>query len=268
MRGCRRVLEAYGWIGIAVLAAQAAHMTTAFGLGGLLLVRAQRMRDLLPALLGLQLLLAMGIGYLLLAAAAVIDQFAPERSVAGVAALMGVGYLSTIAGLLATLVFTHRVFRPGLASGHALVWSIGGLMLIGWLAFGVVEGFDPGFRGTWFFIMLYGIVAANLWVAWEPLRYWVVARRRLSLGLAEPLVVDRFLLWGLGSLARTAMALCGPAADRLIPLLGADSHLLASAVVLCAASGLGLFASVSYWLPFFPTRAYIRFVERRAALGF
>jgi hypothetical protein len=262
------VLEAYGWIGIAVLAAQAAYMTTAFGLGGLLLVRAQRARDPLQALLGLQLLLAMGVGYLLLAAAAVLDRFAPERSVAGIAALMGVGYLSTIVGLIATLVFNHRVFRAGRAFGHAMVWSIGGLMVIGWLAFGVVERFDPGFRGTWFFIMLYGIVAANLWVAWEPLRYWVGARRRLALGLADPLVVDRFLLWGLGSLARTTMALSGPIADRVMPMLGADSQLLVSALVLCAASGLGLFASISYWLTFFPTRAYVRFVERRAAFGF
>jgi hypothetical protein len=169
---------------------------------------------------------------------------------------------------VATLVFTHRVFRSGRASGHALVWSIGSLMLTSWLGFGVVERFDPGFRGTWFFIMLCGIVAANLWVAWEPLRYWVVARRRLALGLADPLVVDRFLLWGLGSLARTAMAVVGPIADRVMPMLGADSQLVATALVLCAASGLGLFASVSYWLTFFPTRGYVRFVTRRAALGF
>ena len=44
--------------------------------------------------------------------------------------------------------------------------------------------------------------------------------------------------------------------------------LRATLVVLCVASGLGLFASVSYWLTFFPTRAYARFVQRRAAFGF
>jgi hypothetical protein len=64
------------------------------------------------------------------------------------------------------------------------------------------------------------------------------------------------------------MAVVGPIADRVMPMLGADSQLVATALVLCAASGLGLFASVSYWLTFFPTRGYVRFVTRRAALGF
>ena len=43
------------------------------------------------------------------------------------------------------------------------------------------------------------LCTANLlWGAVESLRYYALMRRRLRLGLADPLVTNRFLLWGLG----------------------------------------------------------------------
>ena len=39
---------------------------------------------------------------------------------------------------------------------------------------------------------------SSLWGAAESLRYFSMMRRRAKLGLADPLVTNRFLLWGLG----------------------------------------------------------------------
>jgi hypothetical protein len=76
-------------------------------------------------------------------------------------------------------------------------------------------------------------------------------------------VADRFLLWGLGSLARAVMVVMGPAAVLALALLDADVRISFSAATLMVASTMGLAASVAYWLTFNPTAAYERWVERR-----
>ena len=113
--------------------------------------------------------------------------------------------------------------------------------------------------------MIGGILAANLWVALEPLFYRRRLLRRLQLGLAEPLVVDRFLLWGCGSLTRTAMVVAGGITSLVEHHTVLGSSLPLTVGVLVFVSACGLFTAVAYWLTFFPTQRYARWVTRRDA---
>jgi hypothetical protein len=260
------MLEAYGSIGIFAGIAQLLYLVTAFVLAAHLLSRATHQKGTSPELLlGLHLLLAMGFGYLLISVA-VVDAQQGRSLGAGIAgALMGFGYLATILGLIATLVFNRRVFREDSGWARLFVWATATAMLVGWAGFGLVDGFPPVFEGPWLWTMMTGILAANFWVAIEPLHYHRLMRRRLRLGLAEPLVVNRFLLWGCGSMARTTMVLLGLLAPYLERNLSPVALLTATAGILIFASACGFFTSVTYWLTFFPTRRYVRWVEKRAA---
>ena len=258
------MLEIYGSTGILAGIAQTLYLATAFGVGALLLTRAARSGDRHQRLLGWHLILAMGVGYLLLSIAVATIELgiAMDPTVRGW--LVGLGNLATVSGLWATLVFTREVFRPDRADARTAVWILTALMAGGFAVYGLSGGFPSARYGSWgAATMLAGIVGANLWVSWEPLRYHVRLRRRLKLGLAEPVVVDRFFLWGLGSAARLVLVLFGVGSALLVRHLEPSEALAFSKFVLAGTSVCGLIASVAYWLAFHPTPAYLRWVERR-----
>lgn len=162
-------------------------------------------------------------------------------------------------GLACPLLFTWRVFRPAsrrAAAGFVAMVLASLVVLQGYASSGAFG--DPLYRGAWFWIeaAIYGIGFG--WCAAEPLRFHSLMRRRLRLGLAEPLVVNRFLLWGL--------ACCGALGAILVPVsfellaLANETGLIAGLSASCA-----LVSLVAYALAFFPPRAYGLWLERRAA---
>lgn len=258
------MLEIYGSTGIFAGIAQTIYLLTAFGVGGLMLVRARRSGDPHQRLLGWHLILAMGVGYLLLSIAVATLELGIAMDPMLRGSFVGLGNLATCAGLLATLIFTRNVFRPESAGARAVVWILSGMMAVGFAVYGLTGGF-PGARyeswgaGT----MLAGIIGTNLWVSWEPLRYHLLMRRRLKLGLADPVVVDRFLLWGVGSASRLVLVVFGVGSALIVRHLEPATALAYSKLVLAGTSACGLAASVAYWLAFHPSPAYLRWVERR-----
>jgi len=258
------MLEIYGSTGIIAGIAQTIFLMTAFGVGGLLLVRAGRSGDPHQRLLGWHLILAMGVGYLLLSIAVATIELgiAMDPTLRGV--LVGLGNLATASGLFATLIFTRNVFRPDAPAANAAVWVLTAMMAAGFTIYGLTGGFPTARYDSWGAgLMMAGIVGTNLWVSYEPLRYHRLMRRRLKLGLAEPVVVDRFLLWGVGSAARLALVLFGVGSALYVRNLEPATALTFSKLVLVGTSACGLVASVAYWLAFHPTPAYQRWVERR-----
>jgi hypothetical protein len=251
-------------MGIVAGLAQALYLTAAFVLSGHLLARARRSRDLAPLLLGVQLLFAMGFGYLLCAAGTSLAMLSKEPSPRLVAGLLASGNVSTMVGLSAALLFNWRVFSPG---ERWPLWLGGGFaasMLAGWLGSAASGAFETGsYTNGWFLLLNASMLAINLWVGIEPLVYHAKLRKRVRLGLAEPLIVDRFLLWGLGSLARAALIVMGPIGELLLRSLGDEGRHTFTTVSVAIASALGLAASVAYWLTFNPTAAYARWVKRR-----
>lgn len=258
------MLESYGVIGVVAGVAQVVYLTAAFVLSGHLLNRARRNRELAPLLLGIQLLFAMGFGYLLSGAGMAIAMVVENPSPRLVAALLGAGYLTTTFGLGAALAFNWRVFWPDRRWPLGLAAFLFGVMGVGWVGGLATGAFETGsYASGWMLLLHGGMLVTNLWGAFEPLRYHAKLEKRIRLGLAEPVVVDRFLLWGLGSLARAALVLVGPIAEWMLGDIHGSSRLSFSAGGLAAASLLGLATSLAYWLTFNPTAAYVRWVERR-----
>ncbi|MBW2233217.1 MAG: hypothetical protein JRH17_22765 [Deltaproteobacteria bacterium] len=97
--------------------------------------------------------------------------------------------------------------------------------------------------------------AAPIWSGYEAFRFHGLMQKRLHLGLADPLVTNRFLLWGIAQVA----ALTGLS----MRVLDAHGVLTEIAAVMMPAAGLG--AAIAYWVTFFPPEAYRR--RFAAALG-
>ena len=260
------LVSLYASIGLVAGFAQLAYFAVAFGVGGTLFAKGRRSGEWSQWLLGLHLILSMGVGYMLTCAGVVSVEFGAPLPPLWLCWILGVGYAASITGLTTTLHFTRQVFRPGRGAAFAYAFASGALMWLGWLGYLITGDVAQGrFQGTSYWVMAWGMFATNIWVAFEPLLYHSRLRRRVRLGLAEPLVADRMLLWGLGSLARASLVFAGPIASAYLAGRGQAERLSLGASVLVLTTSLGLVTSVTYWLAFQPPRAYLRWVEARAA---
>ncbi len=98
------------------------------------------------------------------------------------------------------------------------------------------------------------------WGSFEALRFWLRMRRRLALGLANPEVANRFLLWGIGA----GTAGLGSAIGTLFAIVTGVSYLEAAWMV-ALLSGLGFIAAVAMWLAFLPPATYTRWILAKAS---
>jgi hypothetical protein len=161
-------------------------------------------------------------------------------------------------------VFTYLVFRRGsaLARLGAVVVPVG--LATCWVVTAHTSGFDLRGRG----MDLSGGVAFLLrafalgWAAAESLRYWHLLRRRLALGLADPLTTNRFALWGIGIGAGSLITLVA-----LVGSTRSPDQLVMSDGLNLVISFLGLVAAVTLFLAFLPPARYRSFIEGRAAAG-
>jgi hypothetical protein len=256
----------YTTTGVLAAFVQLAYLAVALVVGGMLFRRGRRAGEWTQWLLGLHLLLSMGVGFLLTCLGTVSVEFQLPLSRTAIFWILTFGYCASTSGLTTTLHFTRRIFRPGQTWALLLSVGAGATMWIGWLGY-VVSGdvADGRFEGFWFWVMTSGMVVTNLWVAIEPVAYYARLRKRVRLGMVEPLVAERVLLWGIGSVARATMVLAGPLSSRHLAALGEAEKLSHGAVVLVLTSLLGFTTACSYWLAFQPPRAYLNWVERRAS---
>ena len=137
----------------------------------------------------------------------------------------------------------------------------------------LTEGFAVKvFPGIAYWAFYLARVAPYYWLAAESLRYYAAAQRRLRLGLADALVTNRFLLLGLWAVAWAAMGFADIVARGIYMMVSGSTTEVrldtAGPIILMTiaiTSALGTLAAVTLGLSFFPTRAYRRFVESRAA---
>src|SRR5262245_11060951 len=224
-----------------------------FAVGSRLVGVYRRTRHLPELLLGLMLLLCAGLGYPLRIAAAHVDP-------AAAGPLAAAGSLALAFGITCLIAFTGRVFRPESRWGRAAVTlgSAAVLTAAVWDALDALLGSEPyraGSFGLQHEIVGAVVMFAYVWSASESLRYRAILTRRLRLGLADPVVSNRMLLWGLMCVADAAsLVLNGVAALR-----GVDY--MESPVVLLGSSAAGLFQAVVLVLAFMPPRTYLAWVR-------
>jgi hypothetical protein len=257
---------ALGVAGLVGAFAQIASIGSAFWLGGRLIRRGARGRGAPELLLGIHLLLSMGLGSLLLTGVSLSAYADAGASAGSLSAFAVVGNCVTILGLMAALWFNYRVFHAGDRAGLGLALS-GSLMMWAGFAYLVAAGGleQPDSYGRPYWPLAASMVLADIWVATEALRFRAQLRKRLALGLAEPLVVERFALWAFGAIARIVLVLMAPLTSALTET--AEERLRFAPGLLLLSALLILGACTATWLMLAPTEAYRRWVERRFAVA-
>jgi len=185
-----------------------------------------------------------------------------------------IGHITLALGTIAMAIFTQRVFYPEnkrvLRASQGLIAAIVGTTIYALLGEqAIIENAAP--------VMFANIarVLPTAWASYESYNYWRAMQKRAALGLSDPVVTNRFGLWTLWTAGVTALPLIalvirsamlilvtmgqlGPEdADVVMPrILGAVRVLFAFIVPTSVAA---------LWLSFFPPKAYLDRVQRRAA---
>jgi hypothetical protein len=174
--------------------------------------------------------------------------------------VFAVGIFAASGGAFAKYIFNHNVYHPDSRAVRGLAYVAG----VGLLACYLWAWVSTGFSGVQnidasYFVRTFLQVGCLLWGSIEALRYWRMMRRRAHLGLADPVVTNRFFLWGVGAGAAGVGTAVGVTAQLLI-----GRPPLEIPWVTLSSSMHGLVAAVALWFAFLPTQAYRRFLVERA----
>jgi hypothetical protein len=181
-------------------------------------------------------------------------------------AVAAVAYLLIYATLTCVSLFTWRVFGAESRWRQALVagFLTTGLLLTAltlraaWVR--LTASAPPDVYGrvgiTGPFALAFG------WMALESLRYYARMRKRQALGLADPVVTNRFLVWGAGEGVSGLLVLV-----LFLIAVTREEVLIADPLFALLAALAGLVNALVWWLSFMPPEVYLRWVRGSAAEG-
>jgi hypothetical protein len=232
-----------------------AFVLVSLGIGLRLVLLARRTGELPEFVVGLALLLLGGLGY----PASSLARGVPDLGALTRVTLGALGMACMVLGSGGIAFFNWKVFRSDSAWAPRL-FALFGAALVGSF---VWQAVDPGFlaaaenRGYGLHgleVVTGGVLA---WASIESVTYARKMRRRLALGLADPLVADRVCLWACAMLCAEILNHLSIAAVAM----GKDlvTWRYGGAVVFV----LGFAAALSMWLAFVPPHAYRRYVAAR-----
>ena len=184
-----------------------------------------------------------------------------------------IGHVSFAAGTIAMTVFTLRVFHPANSTARIFAgMTIGAILLTS--AHTLLGGFTNIENS-------YSMVATNFarliptsWAFYESYGYWRSMRRRETLGLADPILTNRFLLWSIwtGAVTLLPMIALGLRTLSIVALgneqftegPGAALMPMVLGIVRMIFVFVAPIAAVALSLSFFPPTAYLDRVRARA----
>jgi len=212
-----------------------------------------------------ELLIGTGVfAYSSLALPSLLIMGLPSLSVGAARVFQLLQQTANFVTLSAVILFTWRVFRPDAAWARALV--VAGIALAAVASWGTVS-VAPETQGAsampeqvrpYVSLMVVVWAVIFLWTGLESLRFHAMMRRRLALGLGDPLVCNRFLLWAIWGLACGALDLL----DLGYNLAGFDfSRHPAPLLTICASC---LLSSAVWYLAFLAPESYVQLVASRA----
>jgi hypothetical protein len=221
-----------------------------------LLLLARRTRQKPELFLGLGLLGTAVLGYGVLIAAAILRGAEQAHAVAPLdRTLQACGQLLHTAGVTMIVVFVRSTFRPTERWAKALAALLIGALWGGLIGWELTNGFYQVGRGNAFWWLEYAAVwSYPLWMMVESYRYYALMRRRQAIGLADPMVTNRFLLWGTASLG-TALATWTSSVGFFLPQ-NPDVVAVWEPILQIATATFGVATVTLYYLTFFPPSWY------------
>jgi hypothetical protein len=218
--------------------------------------RALPQRHLPELLMGFAYAAAPGFGYpLVVVGSQIADRYTST-------ALFAVGQSAIVLGVTSFLFFNARVFRPG-SRLAPIAAVLGGLVLAvasyrrvkSHIAVGAAALSLASVRhGTIATVIVLGLAYA--WTAAEGWRHHRLMRRRAKIGLGDPVVANRFLLWAIAGALQCA-------SDVVIAYsLAQGGNITADLLPLFATSSVGVVNSALLVLIFMPPARYVRWLQR------
>jgi hypothetical protein len=174
-------------------------------------------------------------------------------------------YIGRIFAALCSLtiaVFTWRVFRPKAGWAKWGAWAVAALLVIG-LTVSALEGDWEGahpltYKGFW--VEWLGGCVPFVWLAFESLLAYSRSRRKVRIGLGDPLVCNRFFLIGLyGTLAASTYAIF------LWLYIEYERHGVWSDPLNAFAGTIEVISLVALWISFAAPAFYRRWVDKAQA---
>jgi len=169
------------------------------------------------------------------------------------------------AGLSSFYAFTLTVFRP--RSPWAWALTAAAVLGLGVCTFGRIDALASADRALlanevglrWMLALSTLSTLCYAWLGVEAMLEWSQSRRRLALGLADPVVSDRFLRWGLFGVSTTLLS------GFMLWLQAATKEGAQGLVGQLALTGFGLVSAATVMLAFFPPARYLDWVRTRAS---
>jgi hypothetical protein len=249
-------------VGLVLLVTTACYVGVGIAVGIRLVRLARRTRGFPERMLGWSALVGPGLVAPSMVVVHAISE--PEVVVRAAAATSQLAYAAFCA-LLVT--FTWQCFRPDdswarwLARGAMATAAFGAAVGVA-RALGFASAMDLRDMNHWAFrLMGFAVLVGNFWTAAESFGYYGRMRKRRVLGLADPVVTNRFLLWGLvgaGAVAATGVPM-------VVSLAGGDSFNDVPTRLVGAAATI--FGTVCLQLAFLPPRSYVNWLQKRALVS-
>jgi len=247
-------------MGLVLLLSTAAYVGVGIAVGIRLVRLARKTRGFPERMLGWSALVGPGLVAPSMVVVMAISE--PAAVVRGAAVVSQLAYATFCALLVA---FTCQCFRPDDGWARWLSRAVVATALAGAAvgcarALGLAPIADLRDLNHWAFRLIsFAVLVGNVWTAAESLSYYARMQKRRLIGLADPVVTNRFLLWGLVGLG----AVTATGVPMVVSLMGGDSfNDVPTRLVGAAATILG---SVCLQLAFLPPQSYVAWVKRRAA---
>jgi hypothetical protein len=160
-------------------------------------------------------------------------------------------------GIVCLYAFTQQVFRPGVAWARALI-ALVAIVLPVCLALATMNLASAGrdvlsvvATGQWLLFCQFGYMGAFVWAALEGLAHWRSARKRMAIGLVDPVVANRFLLFAIYGLCCTVIGFANVTAIVL------ERNIATSLVVVIPSAIFSVASSAAMFLAIFPPGWYV-----------
>jgi len=247
-------------MGLLLLISTAAYIGVGLAVGVRLVRLARRSKGFPERMLGIACLTGPGLVAPCLVVVHALAE--PELLVRGAAFLGQIGYAVFCSVMV---LFTWQCFRPdegwarwlARASIAVVVFAAAAGMA---RAAGFAQVLELRDMDHWTFRAI-GVASlvGHAWTGLESFSYYGRMRKRSKLGLADPVVTNRFLLWGLVGVG----AIIASGVPLVVGLAGGDSFNDVPTRLVGAAATI--FGSVGLQLAFLPPKSYVRWLNARAA---